>query len=439
MLMLAILLELFAIVDLRLRLKIFSAVEVCCWFILASQLIYMFSSFFGYHPSQWAIHSSGTTLRSDLLVYFFIFVVFYLSTIGHTVRGAAGTSYAREIRDLMRRASSYEGFMIAIVYLVVILFVLLVRPSVLWADNYRQALTDPSAYVSAVGLKVRPWANLSAIISGFFFALNLALLRQKKNAGMLALIWLPPLLFEVAWMVAATSRASILPFVAIGITLIIVSTYSRLLIAAVMLPLAYLCWSSALAGRNGDFFGIAAIPYLLTLPFTSTEFKQSDLILNIFQGVFITCEGLEWKVTFPTIYKLLSFSPLPSLIDGFDSILDTDQVRLNYYVPMPGIAEAYLFGPVYFMVFLLTYAAAFRYVLHNRSRVGIAYVFSSLLLIMSFVSANAYPVRNTYRQALLALLLCFVAKLYRGRNRPRPQPTATRRAPLRPRAPTPGR
>ncbi|MCP4991890.1 MAG: hypothetical protein GY928_39285 [Colwellia sp.] len=128
-------------------------------------------------------------------------------------------------------------------------------------------------------------------------------------------------------------------------------------------------------------------------------------ILSIFQGLLINLGdgflGLANVVQndywYPLQYKLLSFSPFPSFIDGFASIQHYEN-RISYHVPFNAVSEAYAFGSGYFIfylliIFLFLYSSDLVY-----SKAGVLYKSILLAVVLwNVFYMFGYPLRNVMR------------------------------------------
>ena len=128
------------------------------------------------------------------------------------------------------------------------------------------------------------------------------------------------------------------------------------------------------------------------------------ILYSILQGIFSVAasfsvsEGIEY----PTSYRVLSFSPFPSFIDGFDKIHEQYEIRVNSTQPLSAWVEAANFGAVYFILLagLVFFALLVNARLCKASREPTAAILSLIILALIMFMA-AYEVRNVLRFLLL--------------------------------------
>jgi hypothetical protein len=164
-------------------------------------------------------------------------------------------------------------------------------------------------------------------------------------------------------------------------------------------------------GRDSESFGFSSIFAIDLSGLESLQVLLINLIGNIFGGVIVFAHTLTlWPAKYPILYKLLSFSPLPSFIDNFSSIRDA-QVRINVYGPYNSIAEAYWFGANYFVVFnafvatCVYYVERFWWKVKNLNKGIYKGYFAFFLMTFAFFMINQYPLRNSLRWLVLSLLI----------------------------------
>jgi hypothetical protein len=157
--------------------------------------------------------------------------------------------------------------------------------------------------------------------------------------------------------------------------------------------------------------------------FSTFELLFINSIANIFGGVIVFAHTLTLSpATYPSLYKFLSFSPLPSIIDNFSSIRDA-QVRINKYGPYNSIAEAYWFGANYFLAFFAFVATCVFYIEKfwwkaKNLNFGTYKAYSAFIfLTFSFFMINQYPLRNSLRWLFLSFLISLWGYYFSGRGK----------------------
>ncbi len=175
---------------------------------------------------------------------------------------------------------------------------------------------------------------------------------------------------------------------------------------------------AALAGRGTGMFGLENFFLQLASPLKG-QLGTSNIIANLFQGALSTGDGLVLGGGFSEQYKLLSFSPLPSFIDGFDRIREASEIRLGPVCPMSAVAELANFGPAYWLAYSVGYISmvAFinsRFVVTRTSPVMVMAA-NGLFTIFSIVGFT-YPLRNVSRMFVYISVLLLLFALLGGRS-----------------------
>ena len=178
----------------------------------------------------------------------------------------------------------------------------------------------------------------------------------------------------------------------------------RKIVVPAMGILAGLAFFSALSGRAAIRHGLSTFPGGLVRVFgEQSGFSVVQAILDFFQGIFVTAESLQIRSGFPINYKLLAFSPLPSLIDGYSLVLLVAQHRLHRYVPMSGVGEAINFGWPFVCLLIAVLTIIVRTHMRLSTKHPAIFLLCNFLVMFSFYLLFSYPLRNGLRYAWLAL------------------------------------
>jgi len=255
---------------------------------------------------------------------------------------------------------------------------------------------------------------LFGIVAAVLGAINLAMRRP-----------LPAIYFNFVWVaisiyfLASHQRVAIVPPAAMVVVLSIVSTGSHPIAKILTITYTVFAYAIALTGR-----GSAAHHGLSSLFEASEQFAglgifdlATKLLLNGTEGAFVVAEGFARDASYPPIYEILSFSPLPSFIDKFSEINRLYQVRLSPYAPFSGITEAYFFGPAYLVALIALYLGAFwiyRRVTERNRYLGLAI---GLLVLLATIQVFAYPLRNSLKPLWVGVIIGAAALVYLPRPR----------------------
>jgi hypothetical protein len=144
----------------------------------------------------------------------------------------------------------------------------------------------------------------------------------------------------------------------------------------------------------------------------SPTFAQLEFILyNVFSGANNLALGIDTQVHYPEIYKILSFSPLVSTIDGFSDYM-IYRGYITTFMPFNVYTELYYFGTIYCIIFFLIVYIVVR--LSNKIVVQykiFGYLFIAPLYLF-FISAQQYPIRNYFRYMLVIIIIYYLLKYY---------------------------
>jgi len=194
------------------------------------------------------------------------------------------------------------------------------------------------------------------------------------------------------------------------ITYILLSPRINWAIITATVAAGLLSYPLAIIGRGLPMQGISSIFFTFDM-FSSVDFKAFfDLaITNLCEGIFVFAESISAPVSYPLTYKLLSFSPLPSAIDHYESIRPYFQIRLSESVPLSGFAEVYKFGVGYSALLFLYFFLVIR--IHHKVRDSnpTAFFLANTFLFLSFFMLNAYPLRNGLKFMLVAAVVSILA------------------------------
>ena len=159
--------------------------------------------------------------------------------------------------------------------------------------------------------------------------------------------------------------------------------------------------------------------------FFSTSFLDPKLVdftlINVFGGGFVIADAwLYPKFQYPLKYKILSFSPLPSILDTYGSVQKYSKLnRTKPPAPFSNFVEVYEFGLPY-MVFFYGFLILFFYVASRfwKSRVDLTAFLVLLPAYFACLKMFAYGLRHTMRFFYLSLFLAlFIAYRERAASR----------------------
>ena len=142
----------------------------------------------------------------------------------------------------------------------------------------------------------------------------------------------------------------------------------------------------------------------------------TSLFVNIFQGAQGFANALLIMPDYSDQYKLLSFSPLVSALDGFDHIRYLDEIRINRYVPISALSQIWHFGMTYTVIFFFVVFVWLRGVTKVYSR--FSYLAMPLVLPSYWICLmlTQYSLRTSWRWILVITLCAWVLILLQKRR-----------------------
>lgn len=401
--------------DMLRRLSATSAAVLCAAYVMMTQVYFVYRAAF-FESYRFPVGSYGSFYyRTDegVLIYACIFFIIYLSTVGLKVKSSATLrhSFAED-----SRIHRLIGPVSLIILAITLTRLATIDPAILWYNTEYLLIGSRAGLLidNAIFALVASISSLIMVIAGVSFACAVLLRR-----------WVPAAVFGVSVLilniiaVAGASRSAAIPAAAIAVTFFLLGTVKHRIWAALLLVTCLATIALALIGRSIDELGISSIPDHFSVLFSEEGPLYIEmLLLNLSQGIFVTTDSIYIGGTFPDLYKWLSFSPFPSAIDGFERIRHF-QVRLHSFVPMSALGEVYNFG----WPWMVWFSIVLGFLLRSNARLDTARypfvaIMSSLLIFVFFVMANAYPMRNVFRQFLIAYVVVYWPVIWPAIRRP---------------------
>ena len=421
--------QLALILEMRRRLRGFNPPEAASWFLLLSEIIYLNGDFFfgaTHATAPWATYSYLNHPERLIIYYTCAVVMFSASTIGVRQLNTSIGELRQSMLVIMQKVVVFEPFLAGLVLTLIAMQMAVLHWDIILNNN--TYLLIASAEATKVG---KPFGSLlqsgvgySAIISAMFLAVSV-----NRRFSAYSFAWLAAFGWQLTLAVSGCSRSGAMILSIFIIFSSLFAQRSHPLRQTLLALCAVWLYCSALAGRGLGEFGLTALPGILAAPLQLEGEQWINMLSSIFQGAFITGDGLDYTADFNPIYKMLSFSPFPSAIDNFSTYLALYEIRLSAFVPMGAQAEVIFFGPAYTALFWGTLFFLCRTLIQNKRYIGIFYYFSTTFFLVTFMSSGAYQTRNVYRTFILLLIIGLVLA---NRNRKATaRPAAPRALPWR--------
>lgn len=295
-------------------------------------------------------------------------------------------------------------------------FLILNKSVILFTPVYLQMASDDALQIRG---SLPEFVQSSYKMMGLLSFVGLAFLVFWRRLGLAFLLALPSawfLLFEVA----GHSRYAAVFLAAFSVSLFVLGTKrSHRFVALVGLVLAVLAYSAALQGRNHGEHGFSTLGSFFQQAMFSDPAFILRMLTNLFEGVFSVAESFYYlNIELPEPYKLLSFSPLPSFLDGFAANWQNSAVRLDTYVPMGALGELLLFGTGYLVFYFATVALAlFLTVFALRRGMFLTGNLMALVFTIATFMQFSYSVRTSYRFFLICIAAYLLAAIIGHRRR----------------------
>lgn len=345
---------------------------------------------------------------SYLLFIEVLYLCVHLAMRPNKVSAAQNWSHFNQALHSARAGTTLTGAAIVGVTILAVAHFVILNKSGIWFNQVYLYMASSDALEIRNGLS--SFLQSSYKIIGLLSFIGLAFLAYWRRHLSFVVLLIPSiwfLLFEVA----GHSRYGAVFLVAFSITAFVLSSTSGLRLLAIVAGAgATPLYAAALQGRNSGAHGFSTLPNVFEQASSLADGQfLIRVVTNLFEGVFSVAESFYFtNIALPEPYKYLSFSPLPSFIDGFAANWQNKSVFLDTYVPMGALGELLLFGPGYMIVYFLTVALA--YALTTRALGLGRYVtgnLTALILTMATFLQFTYSVRTSYR----FFLICIVAYL----------------------------
>ena len=180
--------------------------------------------------------------------------------------------------------------------------------------------------------------------------------------------------------------------------------------------LILLCFAVAQAGRSNAAQGLSAVGAVLDgLRVEQLGWILARLGATSFDGAISFANALRHDPIYEPSYQLLSFSPLPSFIDGFDA-REMEQ-RINIYVPFSAFGETAHFHPVAVPILFAVCALVTRQLTlgYFRDRDALTVALYPVFLVC-LATLQTYPLRASFRSLVAIGLISWLSVQLRRRR-----------------------
>jgi hypothetical protein len=164
-----------------------------------------------------------------------------------------------------------------------------------------------------------------------------------------------------------------------------------------------------IVGRNFGVYGVAVqgeiISEVASLNWIAVLF---GMMINFGDGFLNLANTSVHDFLYSLEYKVGSFSPFPSVIDGFSEIQEEEH-RISLFVPFNALSEAYSFGAPYFLLLLFI---IFLFLYSSDRVYNLVGLYGRLILVVilfwNVFLMFGYPIRNVMRVFEYVTLINFI-------------------------------
>ena len=387
--------------------------NVLCFFII---------EFIKAASDEYFIHSykfSRSYLESSspfLITYTTTILILIISSLSFGRAKSGASLYFDSYLFRSRRAFVANFAIVALLTLLVLIHAYITKMAFLQPYGVYLALRNPDYFgISSYLLRIMH-ANIGMI--GILSSVVLYLSFKSKNP---ILIFLSLLCFAYF---ATYQAASLSRWMSLQIAVFLMLSYSDksmrvrpwTLALYIIAPSTYF---GVMNGRNYSDLGVASF-FQGVMQGASSHFLVYT-VSNLFGGGLVLSEAaLKAGTSYPLVFKVLSFSPLPSFIDKFQEVRAIYDVRINVYGPFSTYAELYWFGALWYALFMLIVVVSLRqsekaWRLNGGGLVvkGLA-ILSFALTAYGHMFTHQYPIRSSLRWIILSGIIgfaaCYIAK-----------------------------
>jgi hypothetical protein len=286
-----------------------------------------------------------------------------------------------------------------------------VRPGIFWEYNGYLEIRSPEG----AGIKNPLVAMYHRAIPhlGLLAVLLTAFCYVRKNFLLFCLA-IPPSLYAIMFTASLASRYTVVLLGAAGAVFLASGRGYR--IGGMFLSLAAIlsyniCLFMRLNAGSRGTYGLRPFIGTLTNPRFTEQSESVFLLFNIFPGgCNMAYAMLDGPLFYPLSYKLHSFFPGASIMDGFQTLRSHAEQKIGPTTPYGAYSETYLFGVGWFVAYLTLWFISLTMLCRFWERFrGLFGVIVLSLAYVSFAASPVYPIRNSFRLMLFSCILAFIA------------------------------
>ena len=286
-----------------------------------------------------------------------LFVFFSFIAIGAVVYFKSPKSRVLNIHVVTKKVTTNGQDLLALILLIpVCMFSLFHFLSIdldtFWSNYDYQIIKTPVYISQNGGALFKFYHSMFRIVSLFMAVVFVYYLRYFNflNAFFSLLIFI----YGFVFLYVSESRWVLIYLGVLFLSLIMIFNYKpKVLQSCTWLTVFAFLFVKVIYGRNYGLYGfsVQADIFFDVINMQYITVLQGVLV-NLGDGFVGLANVVNQDIVYPIKYKILSFSPFPSFIDGFSGILHEEH-RISLHVPFNSLSEAYLFGYPFFILYLL--------------------------------------------------------------------------------------
>lgn len=253
----------------------------------------------------------------------------------------------------------------------------------------------------SLGILIHNLLKILTVVLGGFIGYFIT----RKNF-MMATLLVPYYIYGLFVLMGATSRWSSLAV--FSLILFLIFKTSNKLINIFLILIGSIHFLMIISIRGFKNYGLSSLFFNFADIFMIGFSNLIFILSTAFNGVFVFAESLKMgPLNYPLAYKILSFSPFPSFIDGFHNYLKYEY-RVAFFKPFNNIAEAYHFGILYFIfyLFMITFFILFYmkvYLNISKKKSIVAFIPAYI----AFLNMHLYPIRHSFKFFIISFFISY--------------------------------
>ena len=340
-----------------------------------------------------------------LLLYFFLFMVLYTASVGYKFKVMWDFKWINIPNSICRPV-------VALFYVYALAHLFVLNHDILIQNNVYLILGSPEALTTQNSILRILFGSF--IFVGVIVIIFMMIMLRTRHYGLFIAI-LPLAVWWFLFELAGHSRAAASYVMIVAGFLATSRSRGAVLLSCLLFLFGVASLYAALGGRNSGIHGLVSLQYYFdNIQSAFEESSRWEPILNIFGGIIYASELFVWSVDHSPVYKWLSLSPLPSVLDNFGEVRELSEIRINEFMPMGALHELYSFGSLFIILYLIVVFFALRLSIRSVAKYnGFLPIFGNTIASLAWYLQDIYAVRNVFRLFYISILISVAAHFLR--------------------------